>query len=155
MIGRRTVALVGVSTATALGVALRALAGGELVAFPDDYKNGVHYATVTRGNITEELFTSRVAIDAVKAGQPIPSGSVITMEDNRDGKLFRFVVMEKRNGWGAQYPADQRNGEWEFQAFGADKTVNQNEKLGRCFACHTGQAAQDFVFTRDRMKSVP
>ena len=42
----------------------------------------------------------------------------------------------------------------EFQAFNADKSVNRNETLNRCFACHKGQPTQDFVFTRDRMKSV-
>jgi hypothetical protein len=110
----------------------------------------VHYATVKRGNITEELFTSRTAIDAVKKGQPIPSGTVITMEDYRDGKLFRYIVMEKRTGWGAEYPPDKRNGEWEFQAFNDDKSVNHSENLDRCFACHKGQG---FVFTLDRMKS--
>ena len=62
-------------------------------------------------NIGEELFTSREAIDAVKNGRPIPSGTVITMEDYRSGKLFRYVVMEKRTGWGAQYPPDIRDGD--------------------------------------------
>jgi len=27
--------------------------------------------------------------------------------------------MEKRAGWGADYPPAKRNGEWEFQAFDA------------------------------------
>ncbi|MFZ0854695.1 MAG: cytochrome P460 family protein [Hyphomicrobiaceae bacterium] len=148
----RTAATV-VGLAVMLSIAWRALAGGELVVFPERYKEGMHYATVKRGNITEELFTSSAAIDAVKKGQTIPSGTVITMEDYRDGKLFRYVVMEKRNGWGAEYPPEMRNGEWEFQAFNADKSVNRSENLDRCFACHKGQAKHDFVFTTDRMKS--
>jgi hypothetical protein len=57
-------------------------------------------------------------------------------------------------GWGADYPPEKRNGEWEFQAFNADKSVNHNENLDRCFSCHKWQAQQDFVFTIDRMKSV-
>ena len=40
---------------------------------------------------------------------------MITMEDYRDGKLFRYVVMEKRTDRAADYPPDKRNGEWEFQ----------------------------------------
>ena len=149
----RTAAM-GVALAVVLSIAWRAVAGAELVVFPERYKDGVHYATVKRGNITEELFTSRAAIDAVKKGQPIPSGTVITMEDHRDGNLFRYIVMEKRAGWGAEYPPEKRNGEWEFQAFNADKSLNRSEDLDRCFACHKGQAAQDFVFTHNRMKSV-
>jgi hypothetical protein len=124
-----------------------------LVKFPEDFAEGMHYATVERGNVKEELFTSRAAIEAVKNGQPIPSGTVITLADYRDGRLFRYVVMEKRTGWGADYAPEKRNGEWEFQAFNADRLVNRNENLDRCFSCHKSQAQQDFVFTRDRMKN--
>jgi hypothetical protein len=148
LIGALTLA--GISTA-----AWQTMAGGDLLKFPENYAEGEHYATVTRGNIREELFISRAAIEVVKKDQPLPSGTVITMEDYRDGKLFRYVVMEKRAGWGAEYPPEKRNGEWEFHSFNADKSVNRNENLDRCFACHKGQAQQDFVFTLDRMKSVP
>ena len=133
--------------------AVKAFAGGELVQFPANFETGVHYATVNRGTIKQDLYTSRAAIDAVKTGQPLPSGTVITLVDSRDGKLFRYVAMEKRTGWGADYPEDNRNGEWEFQAFNADRSVNRNETLDRCFGCHKSQAGNDFVFTRDRMKA--
>lgn len=132
---------------------MQAWAAGDQVAFPNAFADGVHYATVERGNIREELFSTRAAVDAVKRGEPVPSGTVITLVDYRDGKLFRYVVMEKRSGWGAEYPATKRNGEWEFQAFNADRTVNRSENLDRCFGCHKGQAAQDHVFTLDRMRS--
>lgn len=144
-----------VSVLAILPFAWQALAAADLVVFPEAYRQGVHYETVKRGNITEELFASRAAIEAATNGQPLPSGTVTTMEDYRDGKLFRYVVMEKRTGWGADYPPEKRNGEWQFQAFNADKTVNRSENLDRCFACHKGQAAQDFVFTLDRMKRAP
>jgi hypothetical protein len=130
-------------------------AGGELVKFPEQFTDGAHYTTVNRGNIREDIFTSRAAIDALKNGQPLPSGTVITLVDYRDGKLFRYVVMEKRAGWGAAYPPEKRNGEWEFQAFNADKSVNANESLDRCFSCHKSQANQDFVYTINQMKGTP
>lgn len=136
-------------------LAWNARAGRDLVTFPDAFADGVHYATVTRGNIREELFTTRAAIDAVRGGRPIPSGTVITLVDYRDGTLFRYVVMEKRAGWGVEYPSEMRNGEWEFQAFNADKTVNIKEDVSRCFSCHKAQSGNDFVFTRDRMKAAP
>jgi 4-oxalocrotonate tautomerase family enzyme len=110
------------------GVAWQAQAGRELVKFPENYASGVHYDTVNRGNIREEIFATRPAIEAVKNGRPIPSGSVITMEDYRDGKLFRYIVMEKRTGWGAEYPENLRNGEWEYQSFNPDRTVNEGER---------------------------
>lgn len=131
----------------------KAEAGGEKVAFPDGFEKGVHYTTVNRGGIREELFTSRAAIDAVKNGKPIPSGTVIMLVDYREGSIYRYVVMEKRAGWGSEYPPERRNGEWEFQAFNADKSVNRSENLERCFACHKSQAANDFVFTLGDMKA--
>lgn len=138
--------------ALAAGLGWQARAASDLVKFPDNHAEGVLYATVERGNLREDIFTSREAIDAVKAGRPLPSGTVITLVDYRDGKLFRYVVMEKRTGWGAEYPSEKRNGEWEFQAFNADKSVNGNENLDRCFSCHKPRASQDFVWTIDRMK---
>jgi hypothetical protein len=105
----KAVSMRTIAAALALAVAVpfgwQALAGGELVRFPENYAKGGRYAAVTRGNVREELFTSRATIDAVKDGQPIPSGAVITMEDYRDGKLFRYVMMEKRTGWGRRVSA--------------------------------------------------
>jgi hypothetical protein len=115
---------------TAAAAASQARAGRELVTFPETFAEGVRYATVTRGNIKEDIFTSQAAIDAAKADKPLPSGSVITLVDYRDGKLFRYVVMEKRTGWGAEYPPERRNGEWEYQAFNADK-IGEPERRHR------------------------
>lgn len=128
-------------------------AGGELVKFPEGYEEDILYTTVYRGKIKEEIYASREAIEAVKKGQPIPSGTVITLVDYRDGELHRYVVMEKRSGWGTEYSEDIRNGEWEYQAFNADKSVNEQENLIRCFRCHKSEARKDFVFTFDDMKS--
>lgn len=132
-----------------------AMADTNQVAFPADFERGVHYGTVNRGNIREELYVNRAAIDAAKQGRPMPTGTVVTLVDYRDGALFRYVVMEKRAGWGADYAPDKRNGEWEFQAFKADRSVNAAENLDRCFSCHKSQANQDFVWSLDRMKQVP
>lgn len=146
------VAYAALSVVIVAGRVICAEASDELVQFPAKFAEGVHYATVNRGDIRQELYTSREAIDAARAGRPFPSGTAITLADFRDGKLYRYVVMEKRTGWGANHSPEKRNGEWEFQAFNADRSVNRNENLDRCFSCHKGQAASDFVFTRDRMK---
>ncbi len=129
-------------------------ADGDRVTFPENYADGVHYTTIHRDGIREELFANREAVEAVKRGLSIPSGTVIVLVDYRDGQLYRYVVMEKRTGWGAEYPAELRNGEWEYQAFHADKSVNRSENLERCFSCHKSQEANDYVFTLDAMKAV-
>jgi len=123
--------------------------------FPEGFEKGVHYATVKRGNIVEELFTSQAAVDAAKAGQPLPAGTVITMTDTRDGMLYRYIVMEKGEGWGQDVSAESRTGDWQFQWFNPDKTVNSAANMARCQSCHVSQSGNDFVWTYDRMKSNP
>jgi hypothetical protein len=157
--------------AVSLSVAVRA--GGDKIAFPENYAKGVLYTTVDRpdNNQYRELFSTPEAIAALKAGQPIPSGTVLTLvqykavlnaagEPEKDsngrfmkGDLIGYTVMEKRTGWGAEYADDMRNGEWEYQAFKADKTVNDKAVLKNCFTCHKPLDKQDFVFSFDKMKS--
>jgi len=166
------------ATAVVAGIALTATvrAGGDLVAFPENYAKGVLYATVERPDNKQyrEFYSTPEAVEAVKAGKPIPSGSVLTQvvykalltaagepqkgPDGRfiKGPLIGYTVMEKRDGWGAEYPDDVRNGEWEYQAFKADKTVNDKADLKACFTCHLQKVPKqdDFVFTLDKLKAV-
>ena len=158
--------------AVSLTVAVRA--GGDKIAFPANYAKGVLYTTVDRADTKQfrELYASKEAIDALKAGKPIPSGTVLTMvsykaklnaagepEKDADGRFIKtdevagIGVMEKRTGWGAEYPDDMRNGEWEYQAFKPDKTVNDKANLKGCFTCHKPLDKQDFVFSFDKMKT--
>jgi MFS family permease len=67
--------------------------------------------------------------------------------------LLRKNSPKEKQSWGVDYPPAKRNEEWEFQAFNADKSVNNNENLDRCFCCHKGQAQQDFVYTLGPMKT--
>ncbi|MDQ0970198.1 hypothetical protein QFZ31_000076 [Neobacillus niacini] len=127
-------------------------AGTSLVKFPENYEKGVLYTTVTRGNTYEELYTSREAIEAVQSGEPIPSGTVITLEIYQDEELDRIFVMEKRNGWADQNPADMRNGHWQYQEFTEDGSVNEEADIGRCFSCHANQERDDYVNTLDEMQ---
>jgi Cytochrome P460 len=144
------------------------------VAVRAGYAKGVLYTTVDRADNKQfrELYAPQAAIDAVKAGKPIPSGTVLTMvnfkaklggdgnpEKDANGRFIKtdeiagIAVMEKRTGWGAEYGDDVRNGEWEYQAFKADKTVNDKANLKGCFTCHKPLDKQDFVFSFDKMKT--
>lgn len=142
-------ALAGVGTLAVL----QAWAANDRVQFPENYKDGVHYTTVNRGGIREEIYANLEAIAAAKAGQPLPNGTVIMMEDYRGGRLHRYIVMENQAGWGAAYPENVRAGDWEFREFAPDRTPNTTENGQRCMSCHQSQAGQDFVFTLDRMRS--
>lgn len=170
----RTWQVVGVMALGALSIALAAegRAGGEKVAFPAGYAKGVLYAVVDRPDIKQyrELYAPAEAVAAVKAGKALPDGTVLTLVQYKaqldaagnptkdsngrfmKGDLVGFAVMEKRKGWGAEYAADMRNGEWEYQAFNAAKAVNEKANLKACFTCHLPHAAKDYVFSLDLMK---
>ena len=132
-------AALGLTSGLTLG--LSAFAGGDKVVFPDDWDKGVLYSTVDRYDVKQyrELWSTPAAVEAARKGEPIPSGTVLTLvqykaqldaagipaKDDKGrfikGDLIAYTVMEKRAGWGTEYPADLRNGEWEYQAFTADK----------------------------------
>ena len=159
------------------GVSLAALqvrAGGYKIVFPENFAKGVMYATVDRPDNKQyrEFYINAEAADAVKKGQPLPSGTVITMVQwkaqldpqgnpvkNADGRFVKtadingYAVMEKRTGWGAEYPDTKRNGEWEYQAFTVDRKVNDKANLDACFQCHKPLANVDFLFTIDKLKA--
>src|SRR5262249_41630896 len=99
-------------------------AGGDKVAFPENHAAGVLFTTVDRADNKQsrEFSASAAAIDAAKKGEPLPNGTVITMlqyaakldaqgNPEKDasgrfikGNLIGYAVMEKRAGWGAEYP---------------------------------------------------
>lgn len=124
-----------------------AIAENNRVTFPSNLDMLVHYATVKRGNVTEHLLTSQAAIDAVKKGQPVPSGTHVVLVDYRDSQVFRYFVMEKREGWGADYEPARRTGDWQFQHFKADKTVNMSETTARCQSCHQGREDRQHLYS--------
>ena len=111
----------------------------------------VHYTTVKRGNVTEHILTTREAMEAVKNGQPIPNGTHFVLADHRDGKIYRYFVMEKGDAWGADFDDRRRTGDWQFQWFWPDKTVNMSENTNRCQSCHRNQASSEYLYTGYRI----
>jgi plastocyanin len=158
--------------AVAMGsVAGLALAGADNVKFPANYLKGDLYATIDRADTKQyrELYASPGVLDAVRQGKPIPSGAVLTLvqwsveadeagtpKKGADGRFIKkdilaHTVMEKRAGWGAEYGADKRNGEWEYQAFNALGQANPKANIDACFQCHLPHAKQDFVMTLSKL----
>ena len=62
--------------------------------------------------------------------------------------------MEKRSGWGAEYPPELRNGDWEYRVFTPQKTPNVQMKLSACFDCHRSQASHDFIHAYEKLQEV-
>lgn len=126
--------------------------GAHLVKFPEDLEEGIVFATYDRGDIHEDIYVnSKEAIEAAQNGEEFPSGTVITLVGYKDGELDQYLVMEKRTGWGSQYSPEERNGEWEYQAFTPDRKVRE-DNIGRCFTCHANQERDDYINSMDQMK---
>ncbi len=171
MTSRKFAALAAAVSAVSVS-AMGVWAGGEKVAFPANYADGVMYTTVDRADNKQyrELWATKDAVEAAKKGQPLPSGTVLTLVQYKaqldadgnprkdangrfiKGDLIAYAVMEKRAGWGTEYPENVRNGEWEYQVFSADRKVNDKANLAACFTCHKPHADKDFVFSMAKIK---
>ncbi|RYE88657.1 MAG: hypothetical protein EOP19_00660 [Hyphomicrobiales bacterium] len=144
------IAVAGLSMAAVLAVGWQVQAEPTRATFPELDKL-VHYTTVKRGNVTEHIMTTPAAIEAVKNRQPIPAGTHFVLVDYREGKVFRYFVMEKGQGWGADYDERRRTGDWQFQWFWPDKSINTAENTARCQSCHQSQSGAEYLFTGSRI----
>jgi hypothetical protein len=154
--------------AAALGLAAPALAGPELVNYPASYRDSfVLYNQVDRPDrkTVRFMYASKAAVEAAEPRADLPHGTVLVMEDHKaklDGEQAAFdaegrliptdeivnvFVMEKQPGWGADYPPDKRNGEWEYAWFLPDGARKADANFDGCFACHMNRSGRDFTFT--------
>ncbi|WP_244627751.1 hypothetical protein [Microvirga tunisiensis] len=62
----------------------------EAVTFPP-LEQLEHYATVRRGVTREYMLTSRAALDAIKAGRPVPTGTQVVLIDYQSDVLHRYL----------------------------------------------------------------
>ncbi len=157
-------------------VAGSAAAGPDKIKFPSDYLRGTLYQTLDRPDTKQyrELYAPAAAVEAVRQGKPIPHGTVLTLvqwsvEQDAQGNpvkdangrfikksILAHTVMEKRQGWGADYPSDwPRNGDWEYAVFTADGQPNPkaNANNKACFTCHLPHAKQDFVISLAKLNN--
>lgn len=151
-----------------MAVANIASAGPELVAFPAGYQSDhTHYATANRDDERKQvvkMFANEAALASAKDGVPLDSGSVLTMEVYKakldaseepimgsdgffeQGDLAGVVVMESQDGFGADYPDELRNGNWEYAIFKGDGSRMEKETTA-CFECHKPLHDTDYVFS--------
>ena len=164
-------ALAVVAGFVATGIAVQVRAANDKFTFPEDYAKGVEYLSVDKPSKQVHVFYApRAAIDAAKAGKPMPEGTVFTgvhynakldaqgnPEKDANGRFIRadlrqYAVMRKEKGWGGEYAADKRNGDWEYRIFTKDHAWNDKVPAGVCLDCHLPKASQDFVWSYDDLK---
>ena len=163
-------------TKTVLAVAMAATAaaaisqvlvapGPNKLAFPENWSKASLYATVDRPDTKQyrEFYTSAEALAAVRAGKPIPDGTVLTLAayaaqldaagnpvKDANGrfikdKLVAVNSMQKGKGWGDDIPVAIRNGDWVYQSFTPDGKVNDKANLTSCYQCHLPFAKDDYL----------
>jgi len=155
------------------GLAGAVYADATKVAFPTNYATGIRWLVNDneRQKQVREIYAFPETAEAARKGEALPYGTVITLVrysakldaqgalvKDENGRLIKngilgINVMQKGKGWGAEYPDTLRNGEWEYRAFKADGTPNEQAKLDACFGCHKAQASQEFVYEYDKLKT--
>lgn len=124
------------------------------VTFPDTFDRMVMYGDYRRGDGGELAYALPETLEAAKTGQPLPAGTHIVLEIYNGGALTDYFVMENGEGWGLDYPEEQRTGDWHFQQFAPSREVRRTSFADRCMSCHQGAGATSkFMFSRDRLLS--
>ena len=137
------------------------------VTFPEGYKNTfVRYHTINfpATKQVRHYYANKVALQAAKAGKPLPDGSYLLAEvyaakvdaDSKpvmgpDGfyvaeKPLLFTAMARDAGWGKDIPEMLRNENWNYAVFSLDKKprpINHAE----CLGCHKPLDTVSYTFT--------
>ena len=151
-------------------LASAAQAGPEQVALPKDYANSfIHYKTLDKRDqdpdVVREIYIDPPSAELAQLGAPLPDGTRLVMVDHfaatgdngtlrdRDGRMVstgevkQILVAEKRAGFGAEYSAEMRTGDWEFAVFLADGSRKPGVNFDRCRECHLQAERFDFTFS--------
>lgn len=139
--------------------------GPNKLAYPEGWDKGVMYATVDRYDTKQyrEFWGPADAVKAAREGQPIPYGTVLTLAayaakvdangvplKDANGRFIKDRLlavnsMAKGQGYGADIPAEIRNGDWIYQSFTPDGKVNDKANLTACFQCHLPFRNDDYL----------
>lgn len=148
----RSLGTLAVLAACAVGLfSPAAMAQTNRATFPTDFDQMVMYGDYRRGLGGELAYAMPETIEIAKSGQTLPPGTVLVLEIYNDDALTSYFVMEKGEGWGLDFAEEDRAGDWHFQQFGTDRTVQREAIAERCVSCHQGAAENDFMFTWGRM----
>ena len=137
------------------------------VTFPEGYKDTFTKYLTINFPATKQVrfyFANKAAVQAAKAGKPLPDGSYLFAEvyaakldadgkpvTGSDGfyvaeKPLLYTAMARDAGWGKDIPDMLRNENWNYAVFTLDKQhrpINQAE----CLGCHKPLNNESYVFT--------
>ena len=121
------------------------------VDFPASFVNYYTQEDAPTKSVTR-FYANPVALQAARAGKPLPNGSIIMVEGITGGVTTYYSGMELHEGWGQGVPELLRNGDWGYALFNAQKVRGEKNNYAMCLACHKSVAQNSFVFTLDKLK---
>jgi hypothetical protein len=138
------------------------------LTLPQDYKTTFENYLISdrlgQNDQVMSMYANEVARNGARADGRLPYGSVLVGEvykakTDADGsviesavgrrvpaELAAIVVMERREGWDAQYPDALKVGDWEFEVF-SPAGENLNKDTTACRECHHPLTDTEFTFS--------
>ena len=138
------------------------------VTFPEGYKDTFakyHAINFPDTKQVRYYFANKPALQAAKAGKPLPDGSVLFAEvyaakldadkkpvTGSDGlyvpdKLMFYTAMARDAGWGRDFPDMLKNEDWNYAVFTTDKAQRPGVNQAECLACHKPLDGTSYTFT--------
>ncbi len=138
-------------------------ASNDKVDYPEGYRQWTHVKSMvlqkghplyeTFGGI-HHIYVNAKALEAMKAGKPYPDGSVLVF-DLLEAKMENNAIVEGARKVVGVMQKDAKGfastGGWGFEGFKGDtqERVVKNAQTA-CYACHTSQKENDYVFSTYR-----
>jgi len=142
------------------------------LAFPAEYRTAFsNYLISDRVGQEDQvisLYANEIARMGAKDDGSLPYGSVLVGEiyvakKDSEGNVVEtvlgrrvpaemkaIVVMERREGWDAQYSEDLKVGDWEFEVF-SPAGENLAKDTTACRTCHHPLADTEFTFSYEHI----
>ncbi|HEV7606733.1 MAG TPA: cytochrome P460 family protein [Steroidobacteraceae bacterium] len=123
------------------------------VSFPKDFVLYSESFDDSRKS-TQRSYVNHLGLNATRAGQKLPPGSIIVVENGPANQPASYAAMETEQGWGAQLPEILRNGDWSYALFDERRALRADFNYARCLACHKPQSASSYVFGLEAIAAV-
>jgi cytochrome c553 len=146
------------------------------VTFPENYKSSFtryHAINFPETRQVRYYYANAAALQAAKAGQALPDGSVLFAEvfsakldaDKKpvmgsDGlfvadQLLFYTAMARDKGWGKDIPDMLRNEDWNYAIFTTAKQHRPGVNQAECLACHKPLDKTSYTFTLKQLAEAP
>jgi cytochrome c553 len=142
------------------------------VSFPEGYQSRFTKYHTINFPATKQVriyFANDAALQAARAGKPLPDGSVLFTEvwsakldaDKKpiagsDGlfmpdQLLFYTAMARDAGWGKDIPEMLRNEDWNYAVFTTAKQHRPGVNQAECLACHKPLDKASYTFTLEQI----